>query len=108
MGAALVETEPDGKHTRTMIIDITARVLAEREKARLLQQNLYLQEEIKAENNFEEIIGALARRCARSSSAIEQVAADRLHRPDPRRDRHRQGADRARDPQPSRAAGTAR
>jgi PAS domain S-box-containing protein len=49
--------EPDGKHTRTMLIDITDRVLMEREKARLEQQNLYLQEEIKGEHNFEEIIG---------------------------------------------------
>ena len=49
--------EPDGKHTRTMIVDITARVLAEREKARLQQQNIYLQEEIKSVHNFEEIIG---------------------------------------------------
>ena len=52
--------EPDGRHTRTMILDITGRVLAEREKARLLQQNLYLQEEIKAESNFEEIVGGTA------------------------------------------------
>jgi formate hydrogenlyase transcriptional activator len=49
--------EPDGKHTRTMIIDITARVLAERERARLQQQNAYLQEEIKATLNFDEIVG---------------------------------------------------
>ncbi len=38
-------------------MDITDRVLAEQEKARLQQQNLYLQEEIKAVHNFEEIIG---------------------------------------------------
>ncbi len=49
--------EPDGKHTRTMIIDITDRVLAEREKARLQQQNLYLQEEINASRDFQEIVG---------------------------------------------------
>jgi PAS domain S-box-containing protein len=49
--------EPDGKHTRTMIIDITERVLAEREKARLQQENEYLQEEIKASLNFDEIVG---------------------------------------------------
>ena len=40
-----------------MIVDITDRVLMEQEKARLQQQNLYLQEEIKAVHNFEEIIG---------------------------------------------------
>jgi formate hydrogenlyase transcriptional activator len=49
--------EPDGKHTRTMIIDITARVLAERERARLQQQNQYLQEEINSSRDFKEIVG---------------------------------------------------
>ncbi len=49
--------EPDGKHTRTIIIDITDRVLAERESARLQQQNLYLQEEINASRDFQEIVG---------------------------------------------------
>jgi PAS domain S-box-containing protein len=47
----------DGKSTRTMFVDITEQVLAEQEKARLQQQNIYLQEEIKAVHNFEEIIG---------------------------------------------------
>jgi transcriptional regulator with GAF, ATPase, and Fis domain len=41
-----------------MFIDITERVLAEQEQARLQAQNVYLQEEIKAVHNFEEIIGA--------------------------------------------------
>jgi formate hydrogenlyase transcriptional activator len=49
--------EPNGKYTRSMIVDVTERVLAEQEKARLEQQNLYLQEEIKGVHNFEEIIG---------------------------------------------------
>jgi len=49
--------EPDGKHTRTMLIDITDRVLMEQEKKRLEEQNLYLQEEIKSVHNFEEIVG---------------------------------------------------
>jgi PAS domain S-box-containing protein len=49
--------EPGGKFTRTMIVDVTERVLMEQEKARLQQQNLYLQEEIKSVHNFEEIIG---------------------------------------------------
>jgi PAS domain S-box-containing protein len=49
--------EPDGMHTRTMLIDITERVLMEQEKARLQQQNLYLQEEIKSNHNFDEIVG---------------------------------------------------
>src|SRR5262249_43901053 len=42
---------------RAFGVDITDRVLAERERARLQQQNLYLQEEIKAAHNFEQIIG---------------------------------------------------
>ena len=49
--------EPNGKYTRTMLVDITERILAEQEKARLEQHNLYLQEEIKGAHNFEEIIG---------------------------------------------------
>lgn len=49
--------DPGGKYTRTMFVDITEQVLAEREKARLTAQNLYLQEEIKSVHNFEEIIG---------------------------------------------------
>jgi len=63
--------EPDGKHTRTMIIDITDRVLAEREKARLQQQNAYLQEEIKATLNFEEIVG----RSPALAAVLENVRA---------------------------------
>ncbi len=66
--------EPDGKHTRTMIIDITDRVLAQREKARLQQQNLYLQEEIKAEYNFEEMIGASAS-MRKVFQTVQRVAA---------------------------------
>jgi formate hydrogenlyase transcriptional activator len=42
---------------RAFGVDITDRVLAERERARLHEQNLYLQEEIKAAHNFEQIIG---------------------------------------------------
>jgi PAS domain S-box-containing protein len=49
--------EPNGKYTRTVIVDITERVLAEQEKARLQEQNLYLQEEIQGIHNSEEIIG---------------------------------------------------
>jgi PAS domain S-box-containing protein len=48
---------PDGSYTRTMFIDVTDRVLMEREKARLEAQNTYLIEEIKETHNFEEIIG---------------------------------------------------
>jgi formate hydrogenlyase transcriptional activator len=53
--------DPKREYTRTMFIDITDRVLLEREQARLRAQNLYLQEEIKSVHNFEEIIGASAK-----------------------------------------------
>ncbi len=49
--------DPGGKFTRTVMIDITERVLMEREKARLQQQNAYLQDEIKSAHNFDEIVG---------------------------------------------------
>ena len=51
-------SNPDtgGQFTRTMFIDITDKVLMEKEQARLQAQNQYLQEEIKLNNNFEEII----------------------------------------------------
>jgi PAS domain S-box-containing protein len=49
--------DPGGRYTRTMFLDVTDRVLAERERARLEQQNQYLQEEIKSAHNFDEIIG---------------------------------------------------
>jgi PAS domain S-box-containing protein len=52
--------EPNGKYTRTMLVDITERVLMEQEKARLQQQNQYLQEEIKSGHNFDEIVGQSA------------------------------------------------
>jgi PAS domain S-box-containing protein len=49
--------EPGGKYSRTMFLDVTDRVLLEREQARLSAENIYLREEIKAVHNFEEIIG---------------------------------------------------
>jgi formate hydrogenlyase transcriptional activator len=52
--------DAEGKFTRTMLVDITDRVLAEQERNRLQQQNVYLREEIKSEYNFEEIIGGSA------------------------------------------------
>src|SRR6516165_9648114 len=50
--------DPSGTYTRTMFIDITDRGLMEREKARLEAQNQYLQDEIRSEHNFDEIIGS--------------------------------------------------
>jgi PAS domain S-box-containing protein len=43
--------------SRAFFVDVTAQVLAERERAHLREQNLYLQEEIKSDHNFERIIG---------------------------------------------------
>jgi formate hydrogenlyase transcriptional activator len=47
----------DGKSTRTMILDITDRVLMEREQTRLQAQNAYLMEEIRSAHNFGDLIG---------------------------------------------------
>src|SRR5215472_5749250 len=52
-------SKPDasGGYTRTMFIDITDRVLMEQEQSRLQAQNAYLQEEIRTERHFGEIVG---------------------------------------------------
>jgi transcriptional regulator with GAF, ATPase, and Fis domain len=52
-------------------VDITDRVLAEAERARLEQQNLYLRDEIKAARNFDELIG---------QSAALQAVLDNIRR----------------------------
>jgi formate hydrogenlyase transcriptional activator len=65
--------EPDGRHTRTMLVDITERVLAERERNRLRHQNAYLREEIDGLVNFEEIVGASAG-LRGTLAALKQVA----------------------------------
>ncbi len=65
--------DPSGTYTRTMFVDITEQVLMEREKARLEAQNIYLQEEIKTEHNFEEIIGT-SPAIKKVLQAIEKVA----------------------------------
>ncbi len=44
----------------TIWVDITDRVLADAERARLTEQNLYLQQELKSAHNFDEIVGAAA------------------------------------------------
>jgi PAS domain S-box-containing protein len=66
--------DPNGQFTRTMFLDITERVQMEQEKARLEAEKVYLQEEIKTEHNFEEIIGTSAA-IKRVLQAIERVAA---------------------------------
>jgi PAS domain S-box-containing protein len=66
--------DPSGTYTRTMFVDITERVLMEQEKARLEAANVYLQEEIKTQHNFEEIIGTSSA-IKKVFQAIEKVAA---------------------------------
>jgi PAS domain S-box-containing protein len=58
---------------RAIWVDITDRILAEQEKARLQQQNQYLQEEIKAVHNFEEIVGR-GQRLTAVLDAVRRVA----------------------------------
>jgi transcriptional regulator with GAF, ATPase, and Fis domain len=48
---------PDGSYTRTMFLDITERVMLEQERLRLEAHNAYLQDEIRIEHNFGNIIG---------------------------------------------------
>jgi formate hydrogenlyase transcriptional activator len=64
---------PDGQSTRTMFVDITERVLMEQEQARLQAQNSYLQEEIRSEHNFGEIVGG-SPALIDVLRAVEQVA----------------------------------
>lgn len=65
--------DPSGQFTRTMFIDITAQVLMEQEKALLQAQNQYLQEEIKLNHNFQDII-SISKNFRRVLRQIEQVA----------------------------------
>jgi PAS domain S-box-containing protein len=49
--------DPQGQYTRTMFIDITERVLMQREQARLEAQNRYLREELREAHQFGDIVG---------------------------------------------------
>jgi formate hydrogenlyase transcriptional activator len=66
--------DPSGQFTRTMFVDITQQVLMEQEQARLKAQNQYLQEEIKLNYNFEEIVSKSAN-FQKILQQIEQVAS---------------------------------
>ncbi len=66
--------DPSGQFTRTMFVDITKQVLMEQEQARLKAQNQYLQEEIKLNYNFEEIVSKSAN-FQKVLQQVEQVAA---------------------------------
>ena len=48
------------KAIHSIWVDVTDRVLADAERARLREQNTYLQQEIKSVHNFEEIVGGSA------------------------------------------------
>ncbi|HRH50589.1 MAG TPA: sigma 54-interacting transcriptional regulator [Panacibacter sp.] len=69
-------SNPDvgGQFTRTMFIDITEQVLMEQEKTRLQAENKYLQEEIKVNYNFEEIVSK-SKKFHHILQQLEQVAA---------------------------------
>ena len=69
-------SNPDagGQFTRTMFIDITDKVLMEQEQARLQAQNQYLQDEIKHNHNFEEIVSK-SKNFHKILQKIEQVAS---------------------------------
>jgi formate hydrogenlyase transcriptional activator len=69
-------SNPDvgGQFTRTMFIDITDKVLMEQEQAKLKAENKYLQEEIKLNNNFEEIVSK-SKNFHKILQQIEQVAS---------------------------------
>jgi PAS domain S-box-containing protein len=59
--------------SRSFFVDITDRVLAERDRARLQEQNLYLEDEIKSDHNFEHVIGQ-SPRFAQVLSQVSMVA----------------------------------
>jgi PAS domain S-box-containing protein len=97
--------DPGGKYTRTMFLDVTDRVLMERERARLAAENVYLREEIQSVHNFKEIIGqspALldamekVNRVARTQATVlitgetgtgKELVARAIHSASPRRDK---------------------
>lgn len=66
--------DPGGEFTRTMFVDITDKVLMEREQEKLKAQNQYLREEIKLSNNFAEIIST-GKTFNKVLYQIEQVAS---------------------------------
>jgi PAS domain S-box-containing protein len=65
--------DPSGEFTRTMFLDITQQVLMEKERALLKAENQYLQEEIKLNHNFQDII-SISKKFQKVLQQIEQVA----------------------------------
>ena len=76
------------------------------ERRRLLQENLNLKSEVSSKYRFENIIGVEPADAGRLPPD-RQVRADQQHRPDHRRERHRQGTDRPRHPLQQPAQGQA-
>ena len=76
------------------------KVLAERalEKTALEEQNVYLRRELEGKYTFSNNIIGASRNDARDLLAGRAGGADQLDGADPRRERHRQGADRPGDP----------
>jgi len=64
---------PGGQYTRTMFVDITDKVIMEKEKVRLQAENKYLQEEIKLNNNFDNIVSS-SKSFQKILWQVEQVA----------------------------------
>jgi formate hydrogenlyase transcriptional activator len=69
-------SNPDrsGTYTRTMFVDITDKVMMEREQAILQAQNQYLQDELKFNHNFHEIVSK-SKKFHKILQQIEQVAS---------------------------------
>ena len=74
-------------------VDVTDRVLAQAESARLAAQNLYLQQELKSVHNFEEIVGRSPALVA-VLDKVRRVAPTDVDGLDLWRDGNRQGTDR--------------
>ena len=86
-------------------MDITDQVLMEQQKARLEAQNAYLLDEIRAEQNFGDIIGGRSG-LRKVMQQVQLVCADRCYRPDHRGKRYGKGARRAGHPRAKRATRT--
>ena len=71
-------------------------------KNKLAKEKLYLEDEIRTEFNFDEIVGK-SQALGRILQASRERRRDRLHGPDSRRNRNRQGTYRPGHPQPQRA-----
>ncbi|MDQ8202211.1 sigma 54-interacting transcriptional regulator [Pelagicoccus sp. SDUM812003] len=61
--------DPSGEFTRTMFIDVTERLRMQKANERLEAENQYLQEEIRREHNFGEVVGRSQSLC----DALQQV-----------------------------------